>query len=77
LIIFAKNTVRFIGCPRTRREKDVMMIVRAEINGGRSNEGTTSRFGTWRTPKLEEIEYTDELRRLYRCEVIREAAQGK
>ena len=24
----------------------------------------------WTTPKLEEIEYTAELRRLYRCEVI-------
>jgi hypothetical protein len=27
----------------------------------------------WTTPKLEEIEYTDELRQLYRCEVVGEA----
>jgi hypothetical protein len=27
----------------------------------------------WTTPKLEEIEYTKELRRLYRCEVVGEA----
>jgi hypothetical protein len=28
----------------------------------------------WTTPTLTEIEYTDKLRRLYRCEVMEQAA---
>jgi hypothetical protein len=28
----------------------------------------------WTTPTLAEVEYTEELRRLYRCEVMQEAA---
>ena len=31
----------------------------------------------WTTPTLTEIEYTEELRRLYRCEMMQEAAGAR
>jgi hypothetical protein len=37
-------------------------------------EPVRSGLPEWTAPKLEEIEYTDELRQLYRCEVV-EAAE--
>ena len=38
-------------------------------------EPVRSGLPEWTAPKLEEIEYTDELRQLYRCEVVEAEAE--